>query len=47
VSKMLGHKNLKTTTRYLNVTRRGMRVAMDMYERHRGESFAQSLHKED
>ena len=39
VSKMLGHTNLTTTTRYLNVQRRELHRAMERYE----EKFASDL----
>jgi hypothetical protein len=29
---MLGHSNLSTTSRYLNVNRRGLHLAMQMFE---------------
>ena len=47
VSKLLGHASLTTTTRYLNINRRGLHLAMEKLEQHRKEreSFAQSLHK--
>jgi len=32
VSAMLGHTNLTTTSRYLNVHRRGLHMAMQKYE---------------
>jgi hypothetical protein len=35
VSKMLGHTNLLTTSRYLNVHRRGLHMAMEKYEESR------------
>ncbi|MDA1094280.1 MAG: site-specific integrase [Acidobacteria bacterium] len=44
VSKILGHANLTTTTRYLNINRRGLHRAMDQLEAHRTENLAQSLH---
>lgn len=44
VSKILGHANLTTTTRYLNINRRGLHRAMDKLEAHRTENLAQSLH---
>jgi integrase len=37
VSKILGHTNLTTTSRYLNIHRRGLQVAMQTLERHREE----------
>lgn len=46
VSKILGHTNLTTTSRYLNIHRRGLQAAMQTLERHQGkkESVAQALH---
>jgi integrase len=44
VSKMLGHADLTTTTRYLNTTRRGLHRAMGQFETHRAGNLAQSLH---
>jgi len=35
VSKFLGHGNLTTTTRYLNPTRLGLRLAVDKLKQHR------------
>jgi integrase len=35
VSNMLGHQSLTTTTRYLNVRRRGLHLAMQAYEESR------------
>jgi hypothetical protein len=35
VSKFLGHRNLTTTTRYLNPTRLGLRLAVEKLEQHR------------
>ena len=32
MSKILGHKNLSTTTRYLNIQRRGLHLAMEKLE---------------
>jgi hypothetical protein len=32
VSTMLGHTNLTTTSRYLNIHRRGLHLAMQKYE---------------
>ena len=45
VSKMLGHRNLSTTTRYLNITRRGPHLAMQKFEQSREnrEPVASSL----
>ena len=45
VSKMLGHTNLTTTSRYLNINRRELHRVMHRYEESRAE-FAQSLHKD-
>ena len=44
VSKLLGHASLTTTTRYLNINRRGLHRAMQQLEDHRAENLAQSLH---
>jgi integrase len=38
VSKFLGHRNLSTTTRYLNTTSRRLRMALLRLEQARGES---------
>ena len=46
VSGMLGHSNLTTTSRYLNINRRELHRAMQRFEASRAE-FAQSLHKAD
>jgi len=46
VSKILGHTNLTTTSRYLNIHRRGLHAAMEKLEQHR-PAVAQPLHKED
>ena len=35
VSKFLGHRNLSTTTRYLNATIRGLRLAVEKLEESR------------
>lgn len=43
VSKMLGHANLTTTSRYLNVQRRGLHLAVERLEAHQ-KSVAQDLH---
>ena len=43
VSKILGHTNLTTTTRYLNIHRRGLHDAMQKLEAHR-PAVAQPLH---
>jgi integrase len=43
VSRMLGHTNLSTTGRYLNVHRRGLKSAMEKMEQHR-PAVAQALH---
>ena len=45
VSKLLGHTNLTTTSRYLNINRRELHRVMHRYEESRAE-FAQSLHKD-
>lgn len=42
-SKILGHSNLNTTSRYLNIHRRGLQEAMQKLEGHR-PSVAQPLH---
>jgi integrase len=44
VSKLLGHTNLTTTSRYLNIHRRGLQAAMEKLEQHR-PAVAQPLHK--
>ena len=44
VSKILGHTNLTTTSRYLNIQRRGLHRAMQQFEASR-ENLAQKLHK--
>ena len=48
VSGMLGHTNLTTTSRYLNISRRELHRAMQRYEESRQArpEFAQSLHKQ-
>jgi integrase len=46
VSKILGHNNLTTTSRYLNIHLRGLHAAMDKLEAHR-PAVAQPLHKAD
>lgn len=43
-SKLLGHTNLNTTSRYLNIHRRGLNAAMQKLEEHRA-SVAQALHR--
>ena len=47
VSNLLGHSNLTTTSRYLNINRRGLHLAMQRYEESRESSsrVAQKLHK--
>lgn len=47
VSKLLGHTNLTTTSRYLNIHRRGLQLAMRKLEQHQEEQarVAQALHK--
>jgi integrase len=56
VSTMLGHSNLTTTSRYLNINRRGLHLAMKSYEANRqavdandqtDESVAHPLHTND
>jgi integrase len=49
VSKILGHTNLTTTSRYLNIHRRGLQMAMEKLEQHRPElkSVAQTLHSDE
>jgi integrase len=42
-SKILGHSNLNTTSRYLNIHRRGLHDAMQKLEGHR-PAVAQALH---
>lgn len=42
VSKFLGHRNLSTTTRYLNTTSRRLRMALLRLEQARAESLANS-----
>ena len=53
---MLGHANLSTTSRYLNINRRGLQLAMEEFEENRAEwtsrqakseSVAQPLHTAD
>ena len=46
VSKILGHTNLTTTSRYLNIHLRGLHGAMEKLEAHR-PALAQPLHKEE
>jgi integrase len=48
VSKLLGHTNLTTTSRYLNIHRRGLQLAMQKLEEHRAgqKSVAHALHKD-
>jgi integrase len=48
VSKILGHTNLTTTSRYLNIHRRGLHLAMEKLEQHRAAqtAVAQSLHND-
>ncbi|HUE88370.1 MAG TPA: hypothetical protein VMO26_20020 [Vicinamibacterales bacterium] len=49
VSKLLGHTNLTTTSRYLNIHRRGLQMAMEKLEQHQAEqkAVAQALHNDD
>ena len=48
VSNLLGHTNLTTTSRYLNINRRGLHLAMQRYQESRKNpaQVAQTLHKE-
>ena len=46
VSNLLGHTNLSTTSRYLNIHRRGLQAAMEKLEAHR-PAVAQPLHKRE
>jgi len=48
VSKLLGHTNLTTTSRDLNIHRRGLQLAMQKLEEHRAEqkSVTQALHND-
>lgn len=48
VGKMLGHANVSTTNRYLNIQRRGLHLAMEQLEEHQrtSESVAQTSHTE-
>jgi integrase len=43
VGKILGHTNLTTTSRYLNIHLRGLHAAMEKLEQHR-PAIAQPLH---
>ena len=49
VSKMLGHRSLSTTSRYLNITRRGLHLAMQKLEQSREnrEPVTSSLQERD
>ena len=49
VSKLLGHTNLTTTSRYLNIHRRGLQMAMQKLEQHQAEqkAVAQALHTDE
>jgi integrase len=49
VSKRLGHTNLTTTSRYLNIHRRGLQMAMEKLEQHQAERKAvpQALHNDE
>jgi len=46
VSKILGHTNLTTTSRYLNINVRGLHIALDKLEEYRAakKAVAQPLH---
>jgi len=46
VSNMLGHSNLSTTSRYLNINRRGLHLAMRNFER-RHENDAGDQRREE
>jgi DNA invertase Pin-like site-specific DNA recombinase len=46
VSKILGHTNLSTTSRYLNIHRRGLHAAMQKLGQHR-PAVAQPLHNKE
>ena len=48
VSNLLGHTNLTTTSRYLNILKRELHRVMQRFEetRQNKATFAQSLHKE-
>jgi integrase len=43
VSNMLGHSNLSTTSRYLNINRRGLHLAMQKFEESRRASTEENL----
>jgi integrase len=49
VSKILGHTNLTTTSRYPNIHRRGLQIAMEKLEQHRPElkAVAQTLYNDE
>ena len=49
ISKILGHTNLTTTSRYLNIHRRGLQLAMQKLEQHQSDqkAVAQALHTDD
>ena len=50
VSKLLGHTNLTTTSRYLNIHRRELHRMMQRFEEFRGVAaapVAQTLHNDD
>ncbi len=46
ISKILGHTNLTTTSRYLNINVRGLHRAMEKFEEHQAarKPVAQTLH---
>jgi integrase len=46
VSKILGHTKLTTTSRYLNIHRRGLHAAMEKLEAHR-PAVAHALHRDE
>ena len=47
VSKILGHTSLATTSRYLNIQRRGLQLAIEKLDQHQSwSSVAHALHKD-